>query len=190
MKPEFFPKYLALTNEKFHLRTAHSKLNGFWIHELGGLNAVTHLWEYESLEQRSDIRDALAADHGWISEYVVKLLPMLGEQANSIVYEPDWSNTMKFNNHKGPFMMEKFCLAGEAKDCEDVIRTLVEEKINDADLINVLITDIGPTSEVCIIWRADNFSRFTSWKRKKSEMVRSRETIVMKGASWCPTSNP
>ena len=38
---EIFGKYLALTNEKFHLRTAHSKLNGFWLHELGGLNSVS-----------------------------------------------------------------------------------------------------------------------------------------------------
>ena len=49
-------KYVEASNEKFHLRTAHSKLNGFWIHDLGGLNAVTHLWEYQDLADRAQVR--------------------------------------------------------------------------------------------------------------------------------------
>ena len=56
LKPSHFGKYIQLSNEKFHLRTAHSKLNGFWIHDLGGLNAVTHLWEYQDLADRAQVR--------------------------------------------------------------------------------------------------------------------------------------
>ena len=56
LKPSHFGKYIQLSNEKFHLRTAHSKLNGFWIHDLGGLNAVTHLWEYQDLAARAQVR--------------------------------------------------------------------------------------------------------------------------------------
>ena len=43
LKPSHFPAYMKLSQEKFHLRTAHSKLNGFWVHDLGGLNKVRHL---------------------------------------------------------------------------------------------------------------------------------------------------
>ena len=39
-------EYLALTAEKFHLRTIHSVLHGYWTVELGGVNQVVHLWEY------------------------------------------------------------------------------------------------------------------------------------------------
>ena len=39
-------EYLTLTAEKFHLRTAHSILHGYWTVELGGVNQVVHLWEY------------------------------------------------------------------------------------------------------------------------------------------------
>lgn len=31
---------MALSKEKFHLRTEHSKLLGYWTVELGGLNQV------------------------------------------------------------------------------------------------------------------------------------------------------
>ena len=35
-----------LSKEKFHLRTQHSVLLGYWTTELGGLNQVVHLWQY------------------------------------------------------------------------------------------------------------------------------------------------
>lgn len=46
IKPAKLGSFLQLTNEKFHLRTAHSKLIGYWTSELGALNEVVHLWEY------------------------------------------------------------------------------------------------------------------------------------------------
>ena len=36
----------TLLKEKFHLRTQHSVLLGYWTTELGGLNQVVHLWQY------------------------------------------------------------------------------------------------------------------------------------------------
>ena len=33
--------FMALSKEKFHLRTEHSKLLGYWTVELGGLNQVS-----------------------------------------------------------------------------------------------------------------------------------------------------
>ncbi|KAF6729201.1 NipSnap-like protein 3A [Oryzias melastigma] len=38
--------FLKLTNEKIHLRTAHSELIGYWSVEYGGLNQVFHIWKY------------------------------------------------------------------------------------------------------------------------------------------------
>merc|ERR1712071_109166 len=44
--PQCFKAFLNLTSEEFHLRTAQSKLVGYWTSELGGLNEVVHIWEY------------------------------------------------------------------------------------------------------------------------------------------------
>lgn len=50
MRPERTAAFLRLTNEKIHLRTAHSELIGYWSVEYGGLNKVFHIWRYgESL---------------------------------------------------------------------------------------------------------------------------------------------
>lgn len=46
IRPEQNTAFLKLTNEKIHLRTAHSELIGYWSVEYGGLNKVFHIWKY------------------------------------------------------------------------------------------------------------------------------------------------
>jgi hypothetical protein len=80
--PQHVPAYVKATKENFHLRTAHSVLNGFWVTEIGGQNQMVHIWEYESLTQRKAVRDALAADASWIGGYVDTIRPHLQKQDN------------------------------------------------------------------------------------------------------------
>ena len=37
---------MKIIENNIHIRTAHSKLVGFWITEMGGINEVYHLWEF------------------------------------------------------------------------------------------------------------------------------------------------
>jgi len=43
-------------------REKHSKLGGFWHTDLGPLNQVIHVWPFEDLQERQNVRDAMAAD--------------------------------------------------------------------------------------------------------------------------------
>lgn len=78
-------EYLDLTTKEFHLRTAHSKLVGFWTSEIGGLNQVVHLWEYGSLSERAGVRARLAADPEWLSRYISPIVVMLQRQDNVLL---------------------------------------------------------------------------------------------------------
>ena len=87
-----------LPQEKFHLRTQHSVLLGYWTSELGGLNQVVHLWQYgefvpdtlpgltvpcaESYSHRAAVRARLGADAEWQQEYFQQILPWLQHQDN------------------------------------------------------------------------------------------------------------
>lgn len=84
LKPDCMGKYAALTKEHFGLRTKHSPLMGFWTTEAGTLNQVFHVWNYESLAQRKQVRDALAKDAEWNTLYVANLLPLLQTQVNAM----------------------------------------------------------------------------------------------------------
>ena len=43
-------------------REKYSKLYGMWHTDIGPLNQVIHIWQYDSLQQRADIRAAAAKD--------------------------------------------------------------------------------------------------------------------------------
>jgi hypothetical protein len=43
-------------------RETHSKLVALWMAEVGGLNAGSHLWVYNSLAHRTEVREAMAKD--------------------------------------------------------------------------------------------------------------------------------
>ncbi|XP_032788859.2 protein NipSnap homolog 3B [Daphnia magna] len=83
--PQHIKDFLNLTSEEFHLRTAQSKLIGYWTSELGGLNEVVHIWEYDSLEHRAQVRANLAGNAEWIQRYFAKILPWMSGQQNSVI---------------------------------------------------------------------------------------------------------
>ncbi|XP_008325037.1 protein NipSnap homolog 3A [Cynoglossus semilaevis] len=92
LHPHQTASFLKLTNEKIHLRTAHSQLIGYWSVEYGGLNQVFHIWKYDSYAQRAAVRAALAQDATWNSEYLSKASQMMMNQDNEVTYLVPWSN--------------------------------------------------------------------------------------------------
>ena len=48
--------------KRLPLREKHSKLGAFWHTEFGPLNQVIHVYPYDSLQQRTSVRAAMAAD--------------------------------------------------------------------------------------------------------------------------------
>ncbi len=46
IKPDKFGEFTKIMQEGYMLRTAHSKLIGYWSTDLGGVNEVVHIWEY------------------------------------------------------------------------------------------------------------------------------------------------
>jgi NIPSNAP len=62
LRPGTVPEFEERYAKRLPLREKHSKLGAFWHSEVGPLNQVTHVYPYESLEQRTAVRDAMAKD--------------------------------------------------------------------------------------------------------------------------------
>ncbi|XP_069029609.1 protein NipSnap homolog 3A [Embiotoca jacksoni] len=108
IRPDQNSAFLKLTNEKIHLRTAHSELIGYWSVEYGGLNQVFHIWKYDSYAQRAAVRAALAQDPCWMSEYISMAIPMLTSQDNEVVYLIPWSPLQRPPQEGGVFELVSF----------------------------------------------------------------------------------
>ena len=87
--PKDYAQFLQLSREKIHLRFEVSKCLGYWCTDLGGLNEVVHIWEYDDYAQRKTVRQILGADQKWQSEYFQKILPMLACQTNATMFPLD-----------------------------------------------------------------------------------------------------
>lgn len=62
LKPGQVREYEARFGEAYPVRAKYSALYGFWHTEIGPLNQLVHIWAYESLQQRADVRAAAAKD--------------------------------------------------------------------------------------------------------------------------------
>ena len=58
-------------------RETHSKLVALWFAEVGALNAATHLWVYDSLAHRTEVREGMAKD--------AKLRELRGNGAENLI---------------------------------------------------------------------------------------------------------
>ncbi len=65
LQPGTTPQFLEKTGEKIATRLEYSKLIGFFYTEIGQLNQVVHIWQYEDLNQRTEIRAKVVEDGIW-----------------------------------------------------------------------------------------------------------------------------
>ena len=79
LKPRAIPEFERRTGEKMPARLAYSKLGGFWHTEVGPLNQVVHIWPYDDLNQRADLRARAVAGGEWPPDNSPFILNMRNE---------------------------------------------------------------------------------------------------------------
>jgi len=63
--PGGVPKALELFEAGYGHRRKYSELTAFWFTEVGALNQIIHVWPYENMEHRTEVRSAAAKDPNW-----------------------------------------------------------------------------------------------------------------------------
>jgi hypothetical protein len=69
----------------------YNKLVGYWYTEIGELNQLVHIWEFESLEDRTQKRKALSNDPEWQEKFLPLARPLLMSQENKIMIAASFS---------------------------------------------------------------------------------------------------
>ena len=84
--------------EGYEHRKKYSELFGFFHTEIGPLNEIIHIWQYESMEERTKVRAAASKDANWppkIQEFIVRM-------SSEIVTPFNFAPAAKPGKH-GPF---------------------------------------------------------------------------------------
>ena len=84
--PGKLPEYLKLyTGEGMAIQTRYlPAMVGYYTSEIGTLNLLIHMWGYEDLKQRSELRAKMQADPAW-QAYVKKIQPLIQHQESRIL---------------------------------------------------------------------------------------------------------
>jgi hypothetical protein len=86
LHPGKVPEYLQLYQEEgMAIQTKYlPAMVGYYSTEIGTLNLVVHMWGYEDLKQRSELRAKMQADAGW-QAYIKKIRPLIVSQESRIL---------------------------------------------------------------------------------------------------------
>ena len=80
--PGKIPEYLKLAEEVgTKIRgDQYGTREGSWVAEIGVLNQIWHLWRYDSLDERSRLRQELSRNKAWREDFVARIQPLLTRQ--------------------------------------------------------------------------------------------------------------
>ncbi|XP_054714127.1 protein NipSnap homolog 3A-like [Uloborus diversus] len=164
IKPVNFKEYIKYTEEHFHLRIKHSKLFGFWSTELGGLNEIVHIWEYDDHEHRAEVRKALANDTEWQKDYISHVAPMWISQKNATMMLLPWS-LITFPSKSGVYELQIFNMNSHTDIWDGRLKAAMELsslklKPSNSVLVACFTSIFGPHNTVYALWQHESFDRF------------------------------
>lgn len=149
LRPGGVPPTEALFGKHLHHRTPMSPLGGLWHTLTGQLNTVLHLWPYESIQERCEIRDAMMRPPLWPPP----LRPYLVEMDSIILLPAPFSPTLAPASHGALY---EFCfdsyLPGGPAACRDAWATAIDARTKLSPLVFCGISEFGRLNQWVHIW--------------------------------------
>jgi hypothetical protein len=174
------PGTLAEVEKRFgeHLpaREKLSKLAAFWHTEVGPLNQIMHIWTYDDLNQRGEIRAAAVKSGVWpppIGEFITNM--------NSEIFLPTPFSPPLTPREVGPlFEIRSYTLApGVLPGQIDRWAGAIDERVKLSPLVGCWYSEIGALNKWVHIWAY----------KDANERARVRAEAVGKGI-WPPKGAP
>jgi hypothetical protein len=195
LKPGTVPEFEARFEEALPSRQKHSELAAFWHTEAGPLNQVLHVWPYEDLKQRTEVRARAGQEPGWppkVGEFLVSMnseifvpppfSPKLGGgQKLGNIYE---MRIYQYQPGTIPTVIERWgeALQGGRLDLSPIAACMSSE----IGALNVWI-HIWPYADLNERARIRAESRkLSTWPPKTREFLASQQTKLLIPASFSP----
>jgi len=174
LKPRSVPEFEKRAGEMIEGRTEFSQLGGFWSTEVGPLNQVVHIWPYEDLNARADIRAKAVAAGAWppnTSEFILNM--------QSDIYLPAPFMTPLGDREIGPlYEMRIYTYApGDIPKVIEAWGGAIEERQKYSPLAGAWYSEIGGLNKWVHLWAYKDFA----------ERTRVRAETRVKGV-WPPPS--
>ena len=189
--PEFEERFKAALPS----RTPYSELAAFWHTEFGPLNQVIHVWPYDDLGHRTEVRRRLAKEPGWPPKTSELVLSMQSEIFTPAPFSQKLGGGKKLGNvyemriyqyRPGsiPTVIERFETALKGGRTE--LSPLAACMSSELGLLNVWI-HIWPYASLDDRERVRQESlKLDTWPPKTREMLVSQQNKILIPASFSP----
>ncbi len=176
-------------------RLKYSELAAFWHTEIGPLNQVIHVWPYENLQQRAEIRGQAGKEPDWPPKSSDLILSMQSEIFSPAPFSPKLGGNQKL----GP-VYEMRTYQYQPGSIPTVIERWKEAlkggRLELSPLAACMSSDIGPLNVWIHIWpyaslaerdriRAESH-KLDTWPPKTREFLISQQNKIIAPASFSP----
>jgi hypothetical protein len=197
LKPGAIPEFESRFEKALPYRQKYSPLAAFWHTDIGPLNQVIHVWPYEDLQQRTEIRAKAAQDGNWPPKVTDLILTMESEIYVPAPFSPALGGGKKLGNvyemriyqyQPGtiPTVIERW---GEA---------LKGGRLNLSPIAACMSSEVGALNRWIHIWpykdlnerariRAES-QKLATWPPKTREFLASQQTKILIPAAFSPTA--
>ena len=176
-------------------REKYSKLGAFWHTEIGPLNQVIHVWPYESVEERNNIREEAGKDPNWPP----KNDPDMYVSMNSEIFNPaPFMRPLGGNQALGSiYEMRSYTYkVGSINKVIDIWADAVPAREEFSPLAAAMYTDVGGLNKWVHIWAYEDLDqrknvraeaiKTPTWPPPTREFLVSQENKIMVPSSFSP----
>lgn len=151
LTPGAMPKVLEMFGEAYEHRKKYSELAAFWTTEFGPLNQIIHVWPYESMQHRDEVRAEAVKDPKWPPGF--SQLGLVVDQ-RSEVYKVAPNSPFIASGKYGPLyeLRDYTMKAGQLPKFMQIWESVIEARKEFSPLAGALYTDLGPLNKFIHIW--------------------------------------
>ena len=139
------------------IREKHSKLTACWHTEIGLLNQIIHVWAYDDMKHRAEVRAAAAAEPGWPppgdDEHILKM-------ETEIVMPAPFQGAIEPGHHGNFFEMRYYdTLPNAMPEIMDVWGAKLPSRLKYSPLFFCGSTDMGSLNRLIHIWAYEDMKQ-------------------------------
>ncbi len=168
------PKVLEMFGEAYEYRKKYSELAAFWKTEFGPLNQIIHVWPYENMKHRDEVRAAAVKDPNWPPGF--SKLGLVADQRSDIFHlatNCEFSPPGKY----GPIyeLRDYTVKIGMMPKFLNIWESAIGKRKEFSPLTAALYTELGGLNRFIHIWPYESYER-------RAEV----RTEAIKSGNWPP----
>lgn len=193
LRPGTIPEVEKRFAEALPHREKYSKLGALWHTELGPLNQIVHVWPYESLDQRSELRGRAMQDPHWppkIGEFI--------ETMDSEIFLPtSFMEPLASRTFGGVYEMRTYIYQpGTIPEVLKRWEAAIQDRVKLSPLAACWYSDMGELNKFVHVWAYKSFAerdriraestKLPTWPPKTREFLVSQSNKILFPASCSP----